>query len=161
VGANPAPQVARLARLPGVTVTGRVADVRPYLAHAAAVVASMRIARGIQNKILEGMAMGKAVITTSCGLEGIDAEPDRHVRVADGPEAFAAAVAQAIAADDNAHLGHQARDRVLACHVWDRSVEEIVAIIEGAGEDLGVSGMPIAGMAGEPRARRVRGVARL
>jgi sugar transferase (PEP-CTERM/EpsH1 system associated) len=131
VGANPTPEVTRLARLPGVTVTGRVADVRPFLAHAAAVVAPMRIARGIQNKILEGMAMGRVVVTTSQGLEGIDAEPGRHVRVADDAATFAAAVGMAIAGNDNATFGPRARAQIVARHVWGESARRIEAIIEG------------------------------
>ena len=62
VGSKPAKEVAALENRDGITVTGRVADVRPYLAHADVVVAPMRIARGIQNKILEGMAMAKPVV---------------------------------------------------------------------------------------------------
>jgi sugar transferase (PEP-CTERM/EpsH1 system associated) len=131
VGANPALEVVRLSRVPGVTVTGRVADVRPFLAHAAVVVAPMRIARGIQNKILEGMAMGKVVVTTSQGLEGIEAEPGRHLRVADDASSFAAAVGTAIAGDDNATFGPRARAQIVARHVWSESVRRIEAIIEG------------------------------
>ena len=62
VGANPASAVARLSRLPSVRVTGRVADVRPYLAHAACVVAPLFMARGVQNKILEAMAMASRIL---------------------------------------------------------------------------------------------------
>nr|CRH08075.1 Putative GT4 : distantly related to phosphatidylinositol a-mannosyltransferase [Candidatus Magnetococcus massalia] len=71
VGGRPPPQVQQLAENPGVTVTGRVADVRPYLAHAALAVAPMRTARGIQNKVLEAMAMAKAVVATPLAMEGI------------------------------------------------------------------------------------------
>src|SRR5207248_10370759 len=79
VGSNPAPAVQRLAEIEGIHVTGRVPDVRPYVAHAVAAVAPMRIARGIQNKVLEAMAMGKPVIATPGALEGISAEPGRDV----------------------------------------------------------------------------------
>ena len=64
VGRNPSPEVMRLAKLDGVTVTGAVPDVRPYLASARAAIASLRIARGIQNKVLEALAMGKAVLAS-------------------------------------------------------------------------------------------------
>ena len=67
-------------------VTGRVPDVRPYVAHATAAVAPMRIARGIQNKVLEAMAMGKPVVLTSGALEGIEAEPGTEVILADTAE---------------------------------------------------------------------------
>ncbi len=69
--------------MPGITVTGRVEDVRPYLQHALAAVAPMRIARGVQNKVLEAMAMEKPVIVSSKGLEGIDAAEGEHVLLAD------------------------------------------------------------------------------
>ena len=80
-----------LTALPGVTVTGRVPDVRPYLAHAAAAVAPMRIARGIQNKVLEAMAMARPVVVTPDALEGIAAQPGTEVLVAADAAAFAAA----------------------------------------------------------------------
>ena len=71
VGARPTAAVRQLASLPGVRVTGTVPDVRPYLAHALVAVAPLRIARGVQNKVLEAMAMGKAVLATPAALEGI------------------------------------------------------------------------------------------
>jgi sugar transferase (PEP-CTERM/EpsH1 system associated) len=71
VGANPDRHVQRLASLSGVMVTGRVADVRPFLAHAAVVVAPLRIARGVQNKVLEGMAMARPVVASPPAVLGI------------------------------------------------------------------------------------------
>lgn len=117
VGSSPAPDVARLARIPGVHVTGRVADVRPYVAHATACVAPMRIARGIQNKVLEGMAMARPVVVTHDGLEGIDAVPEREVLIADTAEDFAAACLRTLQ-PDAAAIGAAARARVLADYVW-------------------------------------------
>ena len=70
---QPGARGARPRPLPGVVVTGRVPDVRPYLAHAAAVVAPLRLARGIQNKVLEAMAMARPVVATPQAAEGIDA----------------------------------------------------------------------------------------
>jgi polysaccharide biosynthesis protein PslH len=91
VGNNPAPEVRALATLPGVNVTGRVPDVRPYLQHCTAAVAPMRIARGIQNKVLEAMAMARPVVVTPDGLEGIDAVPGQDVVLAaDTPDFIAA-----------------------------------------------------------------------
>ena len=75
VGGNPNTQVLNLARIDGVFVSGRVPDVRPYIAHATASVAPMRIARGIQNKVLEAMAMARPVVLTAAALEGIAADP--------------------------------------------------------------------------------------
>lgn len=75
VGSRPTAEVQGLGRLPGVLVTGRVPDVRPYVHHAAVSVAPMRIARGVQNKVLEAFAMAKPVLMTSGAAEGLrDAE---------------------------------------------------------------------------------------
>ena len=74
VGARPTREVRQLAALPGVSVTGTVADVRPYLAHARAAVAPLRIARGVQNKVLEAMAIVGYCIGADKGYIYIRAE---------------------------------------------------------------------------------------
>ena len=91
-GASPDARVKALARLPGVTVTGTVPDVRPYLHRAAAAVVPLRIARGIQNKLLEAMATGLPVVSTTTARAGIEAQDGRDLFVADEPTGFAAAV---------------------------------------------------------------------
>jgi sugar transferase (PEP-CTERM/EpsH1 system associated) len=139
VGSNPAPVVRRLRHLAPVTVTGRVADVRPYLAHAAAAVAPMRVARGIQNKILEAMAMARVVVTTSQGLEGIAAEPDRHLRVADSAHAFAQAVSRAIVERENETLGSAARQLILDSYHWDETLKALDDLLAGTGDALTAS----------------------
>jgi sugar transferase (PEP-CTERM/EpsH1 system associated) len=83
VGSRPAPAVQALGQREGVTVTGTVPDVRPYIAHAAVAVAPLRIARGIQNKVLEAMAMATAVVVSPQALEGIDAEPGSELLLAE------------------------------------------------------------------------------
>lgn len=83
VGGNPTTDVTALANIDGVIVTGRVADVRPYIAHAHYAVAPMLIARGIQNKVLEAMSMNKAVVCTAMAMEGINAPVSDAVRVSD------------------------------------------------------------------------------
>lgn len=117
VGSSPAPEVERLAQTDGVFVTGRVPDVRPYIAHATAGVAPMRIARGIQNKVLEAMAMAKPVVVTPDALEGIDAKPGTEVILAADVAAFAAGC-QLAAGPQGAVIGAAARRRVLADYVW-------------------------------------------
>jgi polysaccharide biosynthesis protein PslH len=82
VGSRPGPAAQRLGRLPGVNLVGEVPDVRPYLRDAAVVVVPLRVARGIQNKVLEALAMGKAVVATPPALEGIGLNPDLHARQA-------------------------------------------------------------------------------
>ncbi|MDC0609949.1 TIGR03087 family PEP-CTERM/XrtA system glycosyltransferase [Vibrio sp.] len=88
VGSSPTKEVIKLAENPGVIVTGRVDDVRPYLLNAKAAVAPMQIARGIQNKILEAMAMERLVGATSLGIEGIEGYPSENVLVTDSPDEF-------------------------------------------------------------------------
>ncbi len=119
VGQEPAPSVQALAAMPGVTVTGAVPDVRPYLADAAVVVAPMRVAGGARLKVLEALAMGKAVVSTSGGAEGLDLEPGHHLVIADGAEAFAAA-AVALLRDParRAALGAAGRAAVVARYDW-------------------------------------------
>jgi sugar transferase (PEP-CTERM/EpsH1 system associated) len=117
VGSKPAREVTALAQIPGIMVTGRVADVRPFVAHANVVVAPMRIARGIQNKILEGMAMAKPVVTTGQGLEGIDAISGLHLLRADTPDSFAAAVMEALGPGGSG-LGRAARELMESAYSW-------------------------------------------
>jgi polysaccharide biosynthesis protein PslH len=95
VGHNPSRAVTALAGIEGVTVTGSVEDVRRYLAAACAVVAPLRIARGIQNKVLEGLAMGKAVLATSAVCRTFGAERPNGVLRCDSPEEYQKALAMA------------------------------------------------------------------
>ena len=117
VGANPAPAVQALALLPGVQVTGRVADTRPYVAHATACVCPLRIARGIQNKVLEGMAMGRPVIASPAAFEGVRAAPGRDLLVADDVEGFLAAISSVLAGQHR-ELGEAGRAAMEAGYAW-------------------------------------------
>ena len=117
VGARPAAPVTALGSLPGVTVTGTVPDVRPYILHADVAVAPLRIARGIQNKVLEAMAMASRVVVSPQALEGIDATPGVELVLADGAQAFVAAVAHLLETHDNT-IGPAARRRVETQYSW-------------------------------------------
>jgi sugar transferase (PEP-CTERM/EpsH1 system associated) len=132
VGANPTSAVRSLAKLRGVYVTGRVPDVRPYLANATAAVAPMRIARGIQNKVLEAMAMARPVIVTADALEGIAAVPDSELLLADSAPAFAAA-AYRVAADvtEGRRIGGAARERVVADFSWEGRLRGFDRLLAG------------------------------
>jgi len=129
VGAKPTPEVLRL-RGEDIRVTGRVIDVRPYLQHAAAVVAPMQIARGVQNKVLEGMAMGRPVVVTSKGLEGIGAVPGRDLLVADEPAAYAREIVSVLSGCAP-NQGPAARRLVEAHYGWAESAEQMVALVLG------------------------------
>lgn len=128
VGSRPSPQVRELADLPGVRVTGRVADVRPWLAHARVVVAPLRIARGIQNKVLEGMAMARTLVATPQALEGIDARVGEEVRRADSAAELARETLAAL--EDGPGLGAAARARVLQDFAWDRALARVDRLLE-------------------------------
>jgi len=131
VGGKPTARVRALCSDPGVVVTGRVPDVRPYLAHAKVVVCPLRIARGIQNKVLEGMAMARPVVATPAAFEGIDAQPGRDLLVADGAEAFAEAVLACLAPASDSAIGRQARAVVMANYSWDGNLRVLDDVIHG------------------------------
>lgn len=132
VGASPAPEVSKLAAIDGVTVTGRVPDVRPYLANAIAAVAPMRIARGIQNKVLEAMAMARPVVLTRGALEGIDADPGREVALADTAADFAAACVHLATNGDTSGIGPAARARILRDYDWNARLRQFDDILRPA-----------------------------
>ncbi len=119
VGRAPTPAVQRLADLPGVEVTGRVDDVRGYIEKAAVYIVPIRIGGGTRLKIYEAMAMGKAVVSTTIGAEGLPVTDDQNVCIADAPGAFADAVV-ALLRDParRARLEHAARDLVVRKHDW-------------------------------------------
>lgn len=117
VGARPAPAVQALASQPGVVVTGTVPDVRPYIAHAQVAVAPLRIARGIQNKVLEAMAMATPVVVSPQALEGIDAVPGSELVLAEDGAGFVKAVADLLAQRENP-MGRAARARVERHYSW-------------------------------------------
>jgi sugar transferase (PEP-CTERM/EpsH1 system associated) len=120
VGGHPAAVVRRLAAS-DIRVTGRVEDVRPYLAHAAAVVAPLRIARGVQNKVLEAMAMAAPVILTPQACEGIEGGAGGELVAASTAQAFAAAVCRIL--DGGGHeIGRLARERVRRNFSWQSSL---------------------------------------
>lgn len=130
VGSSPSPEVSALAG-ERIMVTGRVPDVRPYLGHADCVVAPLRIARGIQNKVLEGMAMARAVVTTYKGLEGIDAEPGRDLLVADDAGAFAEAVLSVLE-QRCGDCGANGRRRLVEHYDWASACEALAGLVAGS-----------------------------
>jgi polysaccharide biosynthesis protein PslH len=117
VGAAPAPEVQQLAALPGVQVTGRVPDTRPYIAFADVVVAPLRIARGIQNKILEAMAMARPVVATPEAFAGVQATPGRDILLASEVDDTVRTIIDVIEGR-HATLGAAARSAVEATHRW-------------------------------------------
>jgi sugar transferase (PEP-CTERM/EpsH1 system associated) len=117
VGARPAPAVQALAQQERVVVTGTVPDVRPYIRHAAVAVAPLRIARGIQNKVLEAMAMATPVVVTPQALEGIDAEPGTELVLAEDENDFVEAVTALLSVPAHG-IGQAARAKVERQYSW-------------------------------------------
>lgn len=133
VGLNPAPDVLRLGGIAGVTVTGSVPDVRPYYARSSVCVAPLRIGRGIQNKVLQGMAMGLPMVVSSLAARGLDAQPGRHLQVADAPAEFAAHVARLLKAPTEGRaLGRSGRAFVEANYGWERSLVRLERVLADA-----------------------------
>jgi sugar transferase (PEP-CTERM/EpsH1 system associated) len=130
VGRNPAPAVRRLDGRNGCLVTGPVADVRSWLAAADVVVAPLTIARGIQNKVLEAMAMARPVVVSRPAWEGIDAVPGEELLVADGVGDQARLVLELLADPDRARaIGLAARSKVETAYRWDARLAPLAEII--------------------------------
>jgi sugar transferase (PEP-CTERM/EpsH1 system associated) len=129
VGSRPTEAVVSLARQPGVVVTGSVPDVRPWIAHAACAVAPLRIARGVQNKVLEAMAMARPVVASAQAAEGIRAEAGRDFILAQGEADFAQAV---IAQLQTTGTPATARDCILKNYDWTRNLRAIDPLFEPA-----------------------------
>jgi len=121
VGRSPTRQVRDLANQTNVVVTGTVPDVRPYLAQATVAIAPFRLARGVQNKVLEAMAMGLPVIGTSQAFEGIAATEQDGIRIANDPQSFARHLTTFLRRDAKSgqQAGHQARSYVERYHRWE------------------------------------------
>jgi sugar transferase (PEP-CTERM/EpsH1 system associated) len=125
VGRSPAAEVLALAS-DRIVVTGTVDDVRPYLQHAATVVAPLRIARGIQNKILEAMAMSRPVIASADCAAAVDAVAGQELLTAASPEEYIAAISQVLEAPETGTaLGRAARERVIERYTWEAHMKAI------------------------------------
>ena len=134
VGKNPAPAVQRLAAEPGVRLVGPVPDVRPYVMESRFAIAPLQIARGIQNKVLEAMAMGKPVIASPQALEGLTIEPGREVVAAASPAEWTNAMLRLYADDCFVEtLGNRAREFVQTHHSWSACLAPIDYVL-GLGE---------------------------
>ena len=129
VGRAPGRRLRRAAPRLGMELTGTVPDVRPFLAHAALVVAPLRIARGVPNKVLEAMAMAKAVVATPAAIAGLGLRPGDDVLIAEAPSAFAEAVAGLLDPCRAADLGARARARVVADYAWESSFRRLDRVI--------------------------------
>jgi polysaccharide biosynthesis protein PslH len=125
IGANPPSSLLALAG-PRVELTGFVSDLRPHLAAAAAVVVPLRLGGGTRLKIVEAMAMGKAIVSTTLGAEGIEAVAGRDILIADEPAAFGGAVSRLLAEPSlAAHIGRSARQLAVEQYSWSRAAQAL------------------------------------
>ena len=130
VGSNPTAQVRALADADGISVTGFVDDVRPYYAMADICVIPLRMARGVQNKVLEAMAMGKPIVTTAAAVQGVSATPGEHLVVSDSALSFAEGIKALF--KDNAQreqLGNAAREFVMKHYDWTANMNQLNRLI--------------------------------
>ncbi|WP_290633276.1 TIGR03087 family PEP-CTERM/XrtA system glycosyltransferase [Aquisalimonas sp.] len=128
VGRGPGRAVRALAQEPGVSVTGAVPDMRPWLGHAAVAVAPLRVARGVQNKVLEAMAMARPVVATGAALSGIHAVEGQEVLRADDAETFARCVQEQLRCPDAA-LAQRARARVEQDYAWNACLGRLESML--------------------------------
>ncbi len=136
VGSNPSPAARKLGTLPGVELVGEVPDVRPHLASAAVVVVPLRVARGLQNKVLEAWAMRRAVVASPQALEGLAIEPGVHACRADEPGQWVETIAELL--DDperRERLGRAGREYVEAHHRWEECLAQLAELLGLPGED--------------------------
>lgn len=130
-GSRPSATVRALAARPGVTVTGRVDDVRPYLDAAAVAVVPIRLARGIQNKLLEAMAMGLPCVSATAAWTGIEVAGDSGVLIADEPDAFADHVVTLLTDHDlRVRAGCAARSAVERHYSWAAQLAALDAVFD-------------------------------
>ncbi len=131
VGKNPPAEIQRLSALPGITVTGTVPEVQPYLAVSSVVIAPLQIGSGTRLKILEALAMQKAVVTTSVGCEGLAVENEKHLLIANRPEEFAQAVVTLLQnAEWRTKLGNAGRALVEAEYSWEYCGNRLLQVLE-------------------------------
>jgi polysaccharide biosynthesis protein PslH len=130
VGAAPSRGIRALNGVDGVSVTGTVKDVRPFVQRAALTVAPLVIARGTQNKILESMASGVPVVASPAAARGVDAEPGRQLLVAESASEYAAAVLQLLENPEaRRRFAEAGRSRVLSNHSWPASMRRLDELV--------------------------------
>jgi len=139
VGTRPSAVVRRLADDPRVRVTGQVEDVRPYYAGAVAAVIPLRAGGGVRMKILEGMALGVPMISTTIGAEGLDLEHDRELLIGDTSQQLASEAIRVLRDPALAErLAKQARETAVRRFSW----ESVVKVLEGVYESLVPASVP-------------------
>jgi sugar transferase (PEP-CTERM/EpsH1 system associated) len=131
VGADPAPQIKQLGQSADITVTGFVPDLNTYLNNASVFVAPLRFAAGVQNKVLEAMAAGRPVVTTSLVNDGLGAQPEQEILVANDATATARQIVRLLTNEQlREQIGRAGRQFVRSRFSWTHVVERMRAIEE-------------------------------
>ncbi|MEE9345773.1 MAG: TIGR03087 family PEP-CTERM/XrtA system glycosyltransferase [Methylococcales bacterium] len=131
IGANPAAEIIALGDQDGITVTGTVDDVRPYVRGSAVMVAPLKIARGTQNKILEAMAMGVPVVCSDVAARGVDAVDGQQILVANSDKQCAEKILSVISnSDQRQRLSQAGRDWIVRSYSWEKAMLRLDDIIE-------------------------------
>jgi len=150
VGRAPTPAVKQLAEQAGVRVTGRVDDVRPYMRDAAVYIVPLRIGGGTRLKIFEAMALGKAVVSTTIGAEGLPVTNGEHVILANEPPTFARAVLQLLRdVDHRRQLEAAARALVVEKYDWSAVAGELEEALVGYASVHADGGAALSGSSSE------------
>lgn len=132
IGRHPTARVLALNDHAGVEVIGSVSDVREYLRDAAAVIAPLRIARGVQNKVLEAMACGRAVIVSPQAADGVHAQDGRHLLVADSPQQWVQRIDHVLTSSPlRRRLAQEARAQVELRYNWDSQLHPMIELLGG------------------------------
>ena len=139
VGVQPTPAVQALAQDSRIVVTGRVPDVRPYIRHARVVVAPLRVARGIQNKVLEAMAMARPVVVSVAAAGALSGVAATDFDVADGAPEFIRKTISLMDGERGTSIGKAARERVLADYDWTKNLTPFDALLHGRNEARAVA----------------------
>jgi sugar transferase (PEP-CTERM/EpsH1 system associated) len=131
VGRNPSPKVRRLGQLAGVKVTGAVEDIRPFFNQAEVCVAPLRFSIGLQNKVLEALAMGKPVVATQGAIQGLAPEVREVVKVADSSCEFVETLIKLLSdAEERVKRGKAGREFVQRSHDWDRNLRRLNMLMQ-------------------------------
>jgi sugar transferase (PEP-CTERM/EpsH1 system associated) len=144
VGKDPTPAVIALGEQANVTVTGSVPDLRPYLAEAAIAISTVRYGVGIQNKVLEAMAMATPVVCSAQANSALKTVNSQDILVGDSPEAIAAQIIDLLAsAELRERVGLAGRQYVERYHTWDSAAQQIETLYQAAIADTQGSQPPL------------------
>jgi len=130
VGHAPPPDIQRLARFPGVEVTGSVADVRPYYEEATVFIVPLRLGGGTRLKIIEAMAMGLPAVSTTVGAEGLSVQPGEDILIADDPASFIESVLRLLADAELRERIARSGQRLARHYDWNELCKPYIELAE-------------------------------